>query len=389
MISIKLSCNFTEITLRHGCSPVNLLHISRTSFTKNSSGRLLQLRAISSNFKYRNIIAITICFGITGIWNLPSNIDASTTWNGRNYFFKNCSFYAYEGNATHGKIAWEGDVRKVFKVPCNIDATVAWKDYVYFFKDERVWVWNDNELINSSSPINHWRIDGNLDAGFQWPNNEKTYLFKGPEYWVFDPSGMSIKHRVDNKWNQLLESSLLPNCACDCTVDLNSRKWKFVSLSYDITYGTISSLLGTVVGTQVVDNSKKNLHLTKVFTVSTQVNETQSFIHMFGRSLKVGSNFKYWIPSIVNGLIHTTEKRFHKFNYGKVNSSSKTHSKIYNCPSFDKMKVTCTATVQMQKLEVPYTMTVRHKNKGCKCNSKGVFQRSLFEKTYMSVKIGL
>ena len=53
------------------------------------------------------------------------------------------------------------------------------------------------------------------------------------------------------------------------------------------------------------------------------------------------------------------------------------------------MKVTCTTTVQMQKLEVPYTMTVRHKNKGFKCNSKGVFQRSLFEKMYMSVKIGL
>ena len=30
MISIKLRRNFTEIVLRHGCSPVNLLHIFRT-----------------------------------------------------------------------------------------------------------------------------------------------------------------------------------------------------------------------------------------------------------------------------------------------------------------------------------------------------------------------
>ena len=30
VISIKLLCNFIEITLRHGCSPVNLLHILRT-----------------------------------------------------------------------------------------------------------------------------------------------------------------------------------------------------------------------------------------------------------------------------------------------------------------------------------------------------------------------
>ena len=37
----KLICNFIEITLLYGCSPVNLLHIFRAPFTKNTSGRLL------------------------------------------------------------------------------------------------------------------------------------------------------------------------------------------------------------------------------------------------------------------------------------------------------------------------------------------------------------
>ena len=36
---LKLITSFIEITLR--CSPVNLLHIFRTSFLKNTSGRLL------------------------------------------------------------------------------------------------------------------------------------------------------------------------------------------------------------------------------------------------------------------------------------------------------------------------------------------------------------
>ena len=40
-ISIKLLCNFIEIALQHGCSPVNLLHIFRTPFLSNTSGRLL------------------------------------------------------------------------------------------------------------------------------------------------------------------------------------------------------------------------------------------------------------------------------------------------------------------------------------------------------------
>ena len=41
VILIKLLCNFTEITLWHGCSPANLLHIFRTSFPRKISGWLL------------------------------------------------------------------------------------------------------------------------------------------------------------------------------------------------------------------------------------------------------------------------------------------------------------------------------------------------------------
>ena len=39
-ISIKLQSNFIEITLRYECFPVNLLHISRTTFNKNTYGGL-------------------------------------------------------------------------------------------------------------------------------------------------------------------------------------------------------------------------------------------------------------------------------------------------------------------------------------------------------------
>ena len=34
-------CNFIEITLCHGCSPINLLHIFRKPFPKNTSEGLL------------------------------------------------------------------------------------------------------------------------------------------------------------------------------------------------------------------------------------------------------------------------------------------------------------------------------------------------------------
>ena len=40
-ISIKLLCSFIKITFRHECSPVNLLHIFRTPFPKNTFEWLL------------------------------------------------------------------------------------------------------------------------------------------------------------------------------------------------------------------------------------------------------------------------------------------------------------------------------------------------------------
>ena len=41
VISIKLLCDFIEIAFRHGCSPVNLLHIFRIPFPGNTSTWLL------------------------------------------------------------------------------------------------------------------------------------------------------------------------------------------------------------------------------------------------------------------------------------------------------------------------------------------------------------
>ena len=37
----KCDFNKVEITLQHGCSPVNLLHILKTPFPSNTSGALL------------------------------------------------------------------------------------------------------------------------------------------------------------------------------------------------------------------------------------------------------------------------------------------------------------------------------------------------------------
>ena len=69
VISIKLQSNFIEIALRHECSPVNLLHIFRTRFPKNTSGSLL-LYLPEGNFvtvysvTFRLVIILNILYRI-------------------------------------------------------------------------------------------------------------------------------------------------------------------------------------------------------------------------------------------------------------------------------------------------------------------------------------
>ena len=52
---IDLLCNFIEVTFRHGCSPVNLPHIFRTPFTKNTSGQLLLCSVINEHFVLQDL----------------------------------------------------------------------------------------------------------------------------------------------------------------------------------------------------------------------------------------------------------------------------------------------------------------------------------------------
>ena len=60
-ITLKLKCCFTEITRQHRCSPVNLLHIFRIYFPKNTYGGLV-LKKIKIFEYLKNKIAIPELF---------------------------------------------------------------------------------------------------------------------------------------------------------------------------------------------------------------------------------------------------------------------------------------------------------------------------------------
>ena len=69
-ISIKLLCNFIQITFRHGCSPVNLLHIFRTRFRKNTSGWLLLNLVFPNSILQVHRFPLNLAFLMNTCWNV-------------------------------------------------------------------------------------------------------------------------------------------------------------------------------------------------------------------------------------------------------------------------------------------------------------------------------
>ena len=63
-----------EITLRHECSPVNLLHIFRTPITKNASGRLL----LDQVWELQTAVSVKHCDFLTFL--ISTAADCRITW---------------------------------------------------------------------------------------------------------------------------------------------------------------------------------------------------------------------------------------------------------------------------------------------------------------------
>ena len=117
VISIKLQSNFIEITLRPGCSPINLLYIFRTLFTKNTYRwllltyivlvLLLLLNKIKFRLINRNFLSNTTNKAILFFRNTKRAIDIyDVTMN---------KFYNYDTNES--KIRFSVDLTNYQHIP--------------------------------------------------------------------------------------------------------------------------------------------------------------------------------------------------------------------------------------------------------------------------------
>ena len=129
---MKLQSDFIEITLRHGCSPVNLLHIFRTPFPKNASGGLLKFIVMCnydgdpSKMYFRNLTL----FKMTKVRRLATHVNIEL-WNLFNIYhfdpFMPITCYTYLA------IFWPNDVETFIEVAPIIHENSDQKLFFVFY----------------------------------------------------------------------------------------------------------------------------------------------------------------------------------------------------------------------------------------------------------------
>ena len=118
----KVVSNFTEIALQHGCIPVNLPHISRTPFSRNTSGRLL-LMIISGNEKRSNS-SIRIVFIL--VWCQTCDLCSERAHNISQFIKIGAVFFV----ASHGKFTQIGrDITNWIRFVSTETGTANWGNY--------------------------------------------------------------------------------------------------------------------------------------------------------------------------------------------------------------------------------------------------------------------
>ena len=287
------------------------------------------------------------------------------------------------------------NIQETFKIPCNIDAAVNWEQgTAYFFKGNKFYKYSSNNGASSRNPIDISTLspflESDVEAAVFWKHiKDVSYLFKGSIY--YRSTGVSLSESLMiNGWSGLLESDLMPKCGCGCTANTVGdflEYWDFDSSQYDINLGTSSLLCSTVLTDYVIDNRNVSVNLDKELAVSTKFNNSILFSHINGVSLPSGTPFRITQPDYKDDILISNPANFQNFTYGsQITSSTNPKSFVYNCPSFDNMKVTCTVHLCKQRIDLPYTLNFLHKTKKCVCPSQILFTKEWTSHLEMSIK---
>lgn len=302
---------------------------------------------------------------------IPNDLEAASTYLNSNSFFKGCQYWLYYED---GRSIGPGDAAPRI---CNLEAAAANGSSIYFFYENYYRKQTTRGDLSIARWINwNWgKLEGNIDAAVQ-ANTGEIYFFKENKYWRFEKNGIKATvGYVAEDWGNLLDSELLPDCRCNCSICSNAN-CELHSIKYQTDQAKISYPPSDVIGRQKVEKRNREVPRmqTVTFTVSKSVTETESFTHTSGVPVTEGTEFETGIP-VVNdaGEASTEITACRKYEYGRQRSVQRTREATFECDGVWTKTSMCTVKLYYRKVDIPYTMVWKHKSKGCNCESKGIF----------------
>ena len=160
-------------------------------------------------------------------------------------------------------------------------------------------------------------------------------------------------------------------CKCEGTKD--PKDWEVLGVSYDVARGSLSQH-PLAASSKTVDNLQGETEVEPSFSVTTTVTEEEEFTHTIGSSLSVGASFSVGVPLVAEAEISTTLTLSSEHTFGKKTSKSESRTATLPCPAPAHRYVICHGMINVVKMSVPYTLTIKHKHYGCTCESKGVYE---------------
>ena len=160
-------------------------------------------------------------------------------------------------------------------------------------------------------------------------------------------------------------------CKCEGTKD--PKDWEVLGVSYDVARGSLSQH-PLAASSKTVDNLQGETKIEPSFSITTTVTEEEEFTHTVGSSLTVGATFSVGVPLVAEAEISTSLTLSYEHTFGKKTSKSESRTATLPCPAPAHRYVICHGMVNVVKMSVPYTMTIKHKHYSCTCESKGVYE---------------
>ena len=175
------------------------------------------------------------------------------------------------------------------------------------------------------------------------------------------------------------------NKPCKCEGTKDPKDWEVLGVSYDVARGSLSQH-PLAASSKTVNNLQGEVQVQPSFSISTTVTEEEEFKHTVGASLSVGATFSVGVPVVGEAEISTSLTLSYEHTFGKKTSKSESRTATLPCPAPAHRYVVCDGMINVVKMSVPYTMTIKHKHYGCTCDTKGVYENVHHTNIYLKTK---